>query len=83
MRRRRRRKKTLEERLDEIKSDREYYERRISKRPLKSPCLEGRLRHCFRSGKTRSLTPELKCWWCRKTVAQVRAEQRKEKGAGR
>lgn len=49
---------------------------------MKSKCLEGRLRHTFRSPKTRSLTPDLKCWWCKKTVAQVKEERKSKKKEG-
>jgi hypothetical protein len=42
----------------------------------KSQCIKGRTKHIFRRPKTKSLTPDLKCWYCRKTVAQVKAEQR-------
>lgn len=44
----------------------------------RSKCLKPRLRHYFREPRTRALTPDLKCKWCGKTVAQVRAEQRRK-----
>ena len=68
--------KTYAENIQEMEEYKEYYERRIAKKPLRSPCLEGRLRHYFREPKTRSLTPDLKCKRCGKSVAQVKEEQR-------
>lgn len=72
-------KKTYAENIRELEERREYVERRMTEKPLKSPCLKGRLRHQFRSPKTRSLTSDLVCWYCGKTVAQVRAEQRRKR----
>ena len=69
------RKKSHAEIVKETMDREEWYQRRIAKKPLKSPCLKGRLKHYFREPKTRSLTPDLKCKWCGKTVAEVRAEQ--------
>lgn len=60
-----------------IYEDRERERRLEEWKKKKSPCLKGRLRHYFREPKTRSLTPDLKCKWCGKTVAQVKAEQRR------
>ena len=55
----------------------EHRQRRIeSWTKKKSPCLKGRQKHYFREPRTRSLTPDLECKWCGKTVAQVRAEQK-------
>jgi hypothetical protein len=71
------RKKSHAEIVKETMDREEWYQRRIAKKPLKSPCLKGRLKHYFREPKTRSLTPDLKCKWCGKTVAEVRAEQRR------
>jgi len=45
---------------------------------LKSPCIKGRTKHFFRSPNTMSLTSDLKCKKCGKTVAQVRKEQRRK-----
>ena len=43
---------------------------------MKSKCRQGRKRHRFRHPKTRSLTNDLRCWWCGKTVAQVKEERK-------
>jgi hypothetical protein len=72
-----RRKLTPKQKLEKELADDRYREWQIERgRKLKSPCLEGRTKHFFRSPKTRSLTPDLKCKKCGKTVAQVRVEQR-------
>jgi len=46
------------------------------KKTMKSKCRQGRKRHRFRHPKTRSLTNDLRCWWCGKTVAQVKEERK-------
>lgn len=68
-------KKTWKENVEDLEQQRYYVKRRMAEKPLKSPCVEGRLKHQFRSPSTRSLAPDLTCWYCGKTVAQVRAEQ--------
>jgi hypothetical protein len=68
-------KKTWKQNLDDVDSRREYYERRIAKKPLASSCVKGRLKHTFVSPGTATAQPEDKCWWCAKTLAQVRAER--------
>jgi len=72
--------KTHEENVAELRERREWVERQPS---LNSPCLEGRRKHQFRNRKTRGpLTirdhGEQQCFWCRKTFAQVKREQRKK-----
>lgn len=69
------RKKTFKQNLANLDSRREHYERRIAKKPLASPCVKGRLKHTFVSPGTRTAQPEDTCWWCRKTLAQVRIER--------
>lgn len=41
-----------------------------------SKCVRGRKRHRFRSPQTRSLTDDLKCWYCGKSVRFVKLEQK-------
>lgn len=73
--------KSYSENVKELEERQEYIQRRLSEKPLLSPCLAGRLRHRFRSPKTRTLTSDLKCWYCGKTVAEVRKEREQKKRA--
>lgn len=76
-------KKTFAESLAEMERDKEHFERRMREKPLKSPCLKGRLKHQFRHRQTHGeLTlrnhADWRCKWCNKTLRQVRDEQRKK-----
>jgi len=71
-----------EERYRRYRLDREWREKRLKEHPLKSPCLGLRLKHSFRSPNTRSLTDDLTCRYCGKTVAQVKKEQRRKPSFG-
>jgi len=73
------RKKSMRQHIRESEDRKEYYEDRIAKKPLKSPCAKGRLKHTFVSPGTRTAQPEDKCWWCGKTLAQVRSERQNAK----
>jgi len=64
------REKTYEERMEEIRLRNEWLKRQP---PLKSPCLNGRRRHCFGRGVGKI---HKHCVYCRKSREQIRAEQR-------
>lgn len=68
--------KTYEQRRREWDRDEAYYQRRINKKPLKSPCLKGRLSHSF--GRGFGLVNK-NCIWCGKSREQIKREQRKKK----
>lgn len=68
---------TIRERCFREEWERKDKEERIEfHKTMKSPCVVGRYRHRFRSPQTRSLTDDLVCWFCHKTVAQVKKEQK-------
>lgn len=76
--------KTWEERQRDYKSDQRRVERRLKKHPPRSPCMPGRVYHRFRSNRTRGplnvkAHGDEKCWWCGKTFAQVKEEQKEGK----
>lgn len=67
------------EQFEREQFEEEYQEHRMKLwEKSKSKCIKGRPRHRFRSPQTRSLTPDLTCWYCGKTVAQVQKEQKEE-----
>lgn len=55
-------------------------ERERASKKLKSPCLPGRLKHQYSSPGTRGPPrPDSTCFHCRKTLRQVRKEQRRKR----
>lgn len=74
-------KKTYTQRRRERESDKRWLERRNKEKPRRSPCLQGRRNHRFRSNRTHGPLNvrdhgDYKCWWCKKTYAQVIEEQK-------
>lgn len=74
--------KTWKERRRDSRARERWVEKRLREHPPRSPCRPERIRHRFRSPKTRGplnvhFHGDERCWWCGKTFAQVKEEQKK------